>query len=329
MAWDAITEAEIQPDQPVIGEDGFGRKVKDNLDYLYGQIGSGAGLPPNGSFEIDSDSDGVPDQWTRSLYPGGSGAFETTSPAHGANAYKFVHPGGSGNGGGYLESDYIEVTQLKRYILAFIHWASVAGMKNMVVVRCFDKSKVDLSLDQTLYNSTSNPTAATYFLRNFTPPANTRYIKVRLIGGYTDTDVAGTIYFDRVSFEDMPQWIFESGFSMGEVTTNSTSYVDVASVTLCSTYAHTMPFDLRFSAEIRHTAVGGTTYIRFRVGSTYSNEVSNTGDVWTAFDFRGKYNENASSKSVQLVMQLATSNPTYAARGRKAALTWPEFSYIL
>jgi hypothetical protein len=203
MAWNAITTAEIASGKPVCGPTGFGTKVRDCLNWLYGVIGSASVIGiPNGSFEIDSDSDGVPDSWTKSLYAGGTGGFYTTSPAHGATAWSFTHPGGASNGGGYLDSDYLEVAELENYWLSFIHWATAAGMRNRVEIRYYDKAKAELGAGSPayLYNSVTNPTTATRFSYNFTPLATTRYIKFRLVGGFTDTDVAGTAYFDNIQF---------------------------------------------------------------------------------------------------------------------------------
>ena len=73
MSYSALTTDETTAGKP--GKQSLFRKIKDNFDYLYSLIASqsaGAGVP-NGSFEIDSDSDGVPDNWTRSLYSGGAG----------------------------------------------------------------------------------------------------------------------------------------------------------------------------------------------------------------------------------------------------------------
>ena len=199
MAYEAITDAEIQSGKPVIGPSGFGSKVKDNLEYLYGVLGTLSGnVLPNGSFETDSDSDDVPDSWTENLYPGGSGAIYTTSPAHGASSFSFVHPGGAGNGGGYLDSDYVEVSALITYFIRFITWATAAGMKNQVYVLYYDKVKSYIS-GTAVYSSTTNPTSAAVYFYQFTPPATARFIKVRVIGGYTDTAVAGTAYFDDVA----------------------------------------------------------------------------------------------------------------------------------
>ena len=205
MAYIAITLAEIQVDQPIVGDDGagFARKVKDNLDYLYGHLGTasaGSGVP-NGSFEIDSDADGIPDTWAKNLYAGGAGALETTDVAHAAKSYKFTHPGGAGNGGGYLDSDYIEITDSDKYFVGFLLKCSGTGLKNKVEIREYDKGKIYQST-QTPYDSISNPTSWTQFQYQYTPAASIRYIKVRLIGGFTDTDPGASrnIFWDNIVF---------------------------------------------------------------------------------------------------------------------------------
>lgn len=174
------------------------QQIKDNEDALNAGIETSHGLNvPNGSFEIDSDADGVPDLWTVSYYPGGSGAIETADPIHGAAAWKFVHPGGAGNGGGYMDSDYLPINGSSVPWLIFRLKCSVAGMKNLVQIRYFTAAKVFISSED-LYNSTSNPTSWQQFGGQGTAPATARFARVRLIGGYSDTDVAGNIYFDDV-----------------------------------------------------------------------------------------------------------------------------------
>src|SRR4030043_216105 len=64
---------------------------------------------------------------------------------------------GPGNGGGYLDmSDYLPCTPVSCLTLEWLHYASVAGMHNIVQVRWFDKAKVYLSSTD-IYNSTHNP----------------------------------------------------------------------------------------------------------------------------------------------------------------------------
>ncbi|MDD5774356.1 MAG: hypothetical protein PHS64_00260 [Candidatus Omnitrophica bacterium] len=199
MAYNAITDAEIASGKPVCGPTGFGAKVKGNIEYLYSLLGTSiaAGVP-NGSFEIDSDSDGVPDSWSQDLYAGGSGGIYTTSPADGAQAIYFTHPGGANNGGGYETSDYIECSEYLNYVIGVILWSTAAGMKNKVQVQFYTKAKGANGSAVDLYNSTSNPTTPTVFRFGIKPTADSRYFKLILVGGYTDTDVAGTTYFDDV-----------------------------------------------------------------------------------------------------------------------------------
>jgi hypothetical protein len=195
----ALTVAEIAQGKFIHAD--LMSKIKDNLDYLYGMASGGQGPQViNGSFDIDSDSDGLPDSWACTPYTGGTIALETTSPDHGAKSLKFVHPGGVLNGGGNALSDYIEVSELLTYTLNFIHWASAAGMKNKVQLSYYTKAKVELGAGSpvSLYDSTANPTSPTAYTYQFTPPATTRYIKIRVIGGFTDTNVAGSAYFDNI-----------------------------------------------------------------------------------------------------------------------------------
>jgi hypothetical protein len=194
MAYDAITAEEIAQDQPVT--EPLLTKVKGNFEYLYSMITSPVGVP-NPSFENDTDVDGTPDNWTLNLYTGGTFDLDDTSPNHGAKCAKFTHPGGAGNGGGYLTSSYLECSPTIYYWLSFLLWASAAGMKNIVSVKFYDEDQSYLS-ETVLLSSTSNPATATFYTYVFIPPAGARYMKIVLTGGYNDTDVAGSAYFDAV-----------------------------------------------------------------------------------------------------------------------------------
>lgn len=199
MAWDPINEAELNPGYAVLKHM---RQAWNCLKHLYGTASSGSGSAgiPNASFETDSDSNGVPDNWTFTAYPGGSSTIETAAPAHGSKAVKIIHPGGAGNGGGYLESDYVEVSQYEiAYNLRFLIWSSVSGMKNQAYIRWFNKDKTYLS-ETSIYSATTSTTTPTWQGSTVAPPANARYAKIKLVGGFTDTNVAGSIWFDGCEF---------------------------------------------------------------------------------------------------------------------------------
>jgi len=270
MSYQAITTDEISGDKP--GTDGLFQKIKDNFDYLYALAGDVIDVP-NGTLEIDADGDGVPDNWARSLYAGGSGAFDTTTPAQGAKAYKFTRTAGAGNGGGYLESGYLPITEYISPKVQFKLKASAAGMKNIVRLRYFDKDKVDLSADEDIYSSTSNPTSWTSYTKWGVPPANARYTKIRLIGGYTDTDVAGDIYFDDIHYDPLPEVLYDN-FTIAR-TTNNVGYADLNSASIKLPKGFTvarLPVDLDYS-DTGGVGGEGDGGARYRIGATYSTEL--------------------------------------------------------
>ena len=188
--------------------------VNQELEDL-AALGAGAGGTDvrNGDFELDTDIDGIPNFWTDDgtsdpfygghgdVYPGGTVAFETTSPLNGSQSIKMVHPGGASNGGGLLESDFMSCSEVSPFVLSWLHKSSAAGMKNEVITYWYDKDQVDLggTPSTTIYNSTTNPTATTQYIGLCIPPAGALFFTIGLVGGFTDTDVAGTAYFDSVT----------------------------------------------------------------------------------------------------------------------------------
>ena len=225
MTWNPIQSADIAAGAPVLGPTGFGQKVIDCFTYLYGQVATPPAFPENGSFEVDSGGVGVPDHWTPTAYPGGAVAEDTANPGHGQMCIKMTQPSGAGNGGGYIDSDYCPVQGGLSYALSWVLLASVAGIHVKAQVLQYHADKTTGAAALTLYDSTTNPTSWTRERASFTPDAATRYVKVRLIGGYTDTNIAGTVSFDDVI-------IFASGgvfvtqnslkVSTGQVSTGST-----------------------------------------------------------------------------------------------------------
>ncbi len=254
MAYSAITAAEIASGKPVCGPTGFGTKVKDNIDYLYSLIGTSiASGVPNGSFEIDSDDDGIPDSWSQDLYAGGSGGIYTTSPADGAQSIYFTHPGGASNGGGYETSDYIECSEYLNYVIGVILWSTAAGMKNKVQVQFYTKAKAANGAAVDLYNSTSNPTTATVFRFGIKPTASSRYFKIILVGGYTDTDVAGTTYFDDVVLLSILPDVTAGDMLIGSAPTErsgtNTSETKKKEIRVLRSGTYRTSFELKASAE--------------------------------------------------------------------------------
>ena len=277
MAYIPFTDSEVQVDKPWGADQA--QKVKGDFDYLYGQTSEKQGVF-NGSFEIDSDSDGVPDGWTKNLYPGGSGAYETTDPSHGAKAYKFTHPGGASNGGGYLESDYIEITEYVLPQIDFMLKCSVAGMKNIVRLRYFDKGNAYLSQED-VYSSTSNPTAWTRKVAGGVPPATARYMKIQLISGFTDTNVAGTIMWDRVitnvALDSQTAGNYLLVENTPERTSTSTTYIKLKETKVAVSGTFRIKFSFYFDT-------GTTGYARiYRNGVAVGTERTSVGSPYVEY----------------------------------------------
>lgn len=202
MGYSAILSAEVDVDSP--GKAELFQKVKDNFDYLYSMMGGTVELP-NGSFEIDTDADGTPDNWTLNLYVGGSAAYDTSTPAHGAKAYKFTRAAGAGNGGGDLESGYMECSEIGIHLTGFDIKNSAIGLRNIVRIRYFYADKTHIAgSDEDIYDSESSPTSWTRYHLAMTVPSGARYYKIKLIGGDTapSADVAGDTYFDDVAISN-------------------------------------------------------------------------------------------------------------------------------
>lgn len=320
-----IVEADYQPGKPIIGLAGFGEKAKQNFDELFSALGTiQSDQVPNGSFEIDTDGDGRPDSWTVNLYPGGSSTLDGNNAAHGSKCITFVHPGGVNNGGGSADSEYIQCAELQRRILGAIMWATASGMKNIIRALYYDKSKVYLS-SADLYTGTASPTTPTLFILGFTPPATARFFKIELVGGYTDTNVAGTAYFDGLWIDKMPQWNFVQDFTIGSQSWNG-AWSDRASTTITMPYAWGLPIYMAFTAQLRTDNGGTFTQQRFRIGAAYSNasaQITSLTDVTTnyAIVYTPDVAGSATPKVVTIYMQLASNGAGTQAIGQKLAET--------
>lgn len=260
--------------------------IKDNFDYLYAAVtGSSATGLVNGSFELDVDSDNVPDNWTWNAYTGGTLAIETTDPGHGAKGIKITSPGGSGNGGGYLtSSSYVECSEYGRLTVSWYMKSSVADILNKVQVFWYKKDQTPCTSASTdLYSdATANPTSWTRYQASAVPPADARYYKIRLTGAHSDDTTAGNCMFDGVSvvFDKYANVVAGDMMTVTagtERSTTSASYTKVKEVTVNRTGTWSTSFTLKQS--------GGTTaYGRiYRNGVAVGTERSESGTDYVTY----------------------------------------------
>lgn len=200
MGFTTIASSQIDVDSPVTQE--LVQALVDRDDANNADIGTLAGLDiQNGSFEIDSDANGIPDAWDLSLFTGGTGVLDTSIVYHGNKSFKFNHPGGAGNGGGQLTSEFFPVSTGESWQITFALKSSVA-MKNKVHILTFDRNQASIG-ETTVFNDTSTRNWGT-LQSTFTNPSSCTFIKVRCIGGTTDVDAAGDSFFDDISVNMKP-----------------------------------------------------------------------------------------------------------------------------
>lgn len=155
-----------------------------------------AGLVVNGSFEIDSDANNIPDGWSLVSEAGSSNAIDTTESTDGGQSFRFTS---SGSGGGSLTlTEFFPVNDSDNLRVNFDLRSTVAGVRNIVNVLWFDISFVSITTS-TIYDSTNNPVTFTEQQFAVVPPANARFAKIQLIGCDPAVATPGSTYYDRVS----------------------------------------------------------------------------------------------------------------------------------
>jgi hypothetical protein len=179
----------------------FALAILAELESLRGEIGQSLGLSglPNASFESDTDADGIPDAWMFTAYTGGSGLLDDTTAIHGRRAFVITSPGGTGNGGGYLETtDFIAVSPNRQVRLAWELKSSAAEIHNRVELRWYAAPDDADYLSTTILWQEDTANAAQWMPHHAHayPPAAARYAKVRLIGGDPSDDTAGSVGWD-------------------------------------------------------------------------------------------------------------------------------------
>jgi len=143
MAYTSIASSEIEVGQPVDQE--LWQKVKDNFDFFNAEFLNRDSMNAvvNGSFENASSN--TPENWTVTLYTGGAATYQdaTTDVMHGKGALSFTHPGGAGNGGGYVQSDYFPISTYPNSHIVVSHLikCSATSMRYSMPVYFYDTDK--------------------------------------------------------------------------------------------------------------------------------------------------------------------------------------------
>lgn len=251
--------------------------VKDSNDvtiYTLDNHGGGSiddvsaqrSLVLNYSFEDDDDGDGVPDNWTVTLYTGGTQTLDTSAGGqiHGAKAIKFTS---TGTGGGYAESELFLVHEAESVTATWAMKSSDAGVRNLVELVWYDRAQSVLSTSSIYDDSTTNPTSFTDKNGTATAPANARFAKIRLTGCHSSDATVGSTWFDDVRIS--PGYVTETGT---QTLTNKT--FDAITVTSTDASATAGPFVDLYRNSASPAASDAIAAIRYKGEDSAGNETT-------------------------------------------------------
>jgi hypothetical protein len=157
-------------------------------------------LTQNGSFEDDSNGDGIPNNWTVALYTNGTQTLDTAAPSHGTQSIKFT---GAGSGGGSAISDLFLVSPTSSYAVSFTLKSSLTTLLNIVEVWWYTAADVFIS-KSTPHSSATPPTSFTDYIYIVTPPATAFKAAVKIYGVHdTGGVLTGSTWFDNINFNDL------------------------------------------------------------------------------------------------------------------------------
>lgn len=156
-------------------------------------------IPTNGSFETDTDANGIPDNWTVAELSGGTIALDTASSSNGTNSLKFTS---TGSGAGSASTDeYYRVEAGKVVGVKFSLISDDVDTLNKVQVYWYNSVKTYLSTSDAYNEGAANPTLWTRKYLNVTAPATAKYARIILTGVDAASTTHSNTWFDNVEFD--------------------------------------------------------------------------------------------------------------------------------
>lgn len=307
MGYTALSSADVLAGKYV--SEALMSNIKENFDYLYANVGGGGGgggggnLVTDGGFEIDADSDGQPDNWTVSLYTGGGATLITTAttwvqPCCGAKSMCIVHPGGDGNGGAVVYSDYFDVSPWDTHEVIMILYGSVTALNNSAGLQYYNAAKVSLGSVLPYRSSAIGGGESTVKGRRINllcraTSTAARYAKVEIRAGATSSTVAGYVIIDDAGVNSVPRLKYHIKQSDVVVSTAlMTTIATGATFRDASSALALLPVlsNLKNTCQTEYKVIAsgiGYAQVRLRCGSQYSNTIEIWGPNTLGYDTYG------------------------------------------
>lgn len=211
--WVAIGDAAVDADSPI--DQALVEGFRDDLVHLREWMGAsyttgavqdhnhdgsnsalveiGSNYLRNGSFENGTEG------WTFTNYTGGSNAVSTTSRLDGAKSIELTSTVLANGGCQGVSNSYIPCGTGEVRALNFWVQASAANISSKVESVWYDNTQALISAT-TLLSYADTPTTDTFQRLGCVPPANARFMRIRITGGVPAVGSGtGTVRFDGIS----------------------------------------------------------------------------------------------------------------------------------
>ena len=222
MPFTTISTLSLQPGKPITTD--LLNAYYDRDEFLNGELGNVPSLGLNNfSFEVGGDGDTAITGWDVTLHAGGAAAITTSTASHGSKSLKVTHPGGAGNGGALVESDFFPITTNNGYTLfpEFSHDNGTTGLSTYANIhwsmKYYDRNQTLLStelLRNTILSSIhpanqwNHPFGLDLF--KLSPPSSSKFVKVLMNIGTTinDPGTVVNIFVDNVFLQKQTESVF-------------------------------------------------------------------------------------------------------------------------
>jgi hypothetical protein len=202
-----------------LGASYYGGAIKDhNHDG-----GNSARLEVGPNYLRNCSFEGGESGWTFTDYAGGSHALNAAQRIHGQQSAAFTSTVLANGGGEAICNEYLYSGAGQPYALSAWVWASVANVSSKIQIVYYDWGHVPISTVD-LMVQTNTPTSATRITAQDSPPSQTSFARIRIIGGVPASGAAvGTVYFDNIVLSNPAYQLAIENAAVGRAQLKSTT----------------------------------------------------------------------------------------------------------
>jgi hypothetical protein len=261
----------------------------------------------NGGFELDTNNDGVPDNWVKS----NNGSFSrSTDTKEGFYSAKIDATNADLNDYCYLESDWVDMARLGLYF-QFAYKTDANNKIKVVAVYSNNKSTIT---EVTVLDWSGEHETNTWNYVISKLLGDYQYVKLR-VGIVKTASGSNIVYFDACRLMHTPPPMITHSMLIQSCSGSTTlgSFTDVASVIITTNYICNFNIILVIQGYVYVSS--GTGYLRAKVGSNLSNSYSTTSTAEKRHMLQLKFNPALNANSGTYRKQFTLAIQAYNTSG--------------